>query len=119
MKTKSAILGFLAFAAATVSSWAGGPQFSVSINTGPVCRPAPVCAPVPVICRPIRTYYGCPSPAFYAWGPTVVVATQPGTTGFSTVTSYAPAAAPVYRVPPPVIQTQPITVYPTSFGWRR
>lgn len=113
MKTKSAILGILALAAVTAPSWAGSPQFAISINTGPVCAPAPV------ICRPIRTYYACPAPSFYAWGPSVVVVSQPGTTGFSTVTNYTPVAQPVYRVPPPVIPTQPVTVYPTSFGWRR
>ena len=30
------------------------------------------------------------------------------------------AGEPVYRVPPPVLPAQPVTVYPMSpFGWRR
>lgn len=117
MKTKAAVFLVLLGAGALAQA---GPNVSVVVNPGRAwCRPAPVCRPV--IFRTFPTALGCAPTAFYSWGPTVIVASSGPGSGFSTVSpllNYV-GETPIYRVPPPVLPAQPITVYPTSaFRWR-
>lgn len=120
MKTKVAVVA-LALAAGMVPFAQAGPGIVVSVGTGGnFCRPAPFCPPV--FFRPFPApCYGF-APSWYSWGPTVVSYSTWPSSGFS---NFSPVmnsneGAPVYRVPPPILPSQPITVHPDStFRWRR
>lgn len=124
MKTKLAVLFAVGiFVSGLTSGWAG-PKVGVFINTGGYCAPVrPVC-PAPIYssptyrCFPTSCYY--PQPAFYSWGPSVVVYSSAPSYGFSTVSpilNYA-GGTPVYRTAPPVVPAPPLIVSPAStFSW--
>lgn len=117
MKTKAAV--FLALLASGFAVQAGDARVGIAINPGrSFCPPAPICRPV---FRTYPTWFGCPPTAFYSWGPSVIVASTGPGSGFSTVSplmNYT-GQQPIYRVPPPVLPAQPVTVYPaSSFRWR-
>lgn len=125
MKTKlSALLAVGLFVFGLGASLAG-PKVNVWVNTGGYCPPVrPIC-PTPIYtaptyrCYPTSCYY--PQPAFYSWGPSVVVYSAAPSYGFSTVSpvfNYA-GGAPVYQVSPPKVPAPPLVVSPVStFQWR-
>lgn len=117
VKTKAAVLLVLL---ATGSLAQAGPRVGVAVNPGRAfCPPAPVCRPV--VFRTFPTSFGCAPTAFYSWGPSVIVSSTGPGSGFSTVSPIMnfTSQTPIYRVPPPVLPAQPITIYPTSaFRWR-
>jgi len=114
MKTKVLILVALTFAAG--SALAGGPQVAISIGTGGGwCPPVSYCPPVVYRQFPVWSGY---SPVFWSSGGGSAGSFS-GFSNVSPVMNYQ-AGEPVYRVPPPVLPAQPVTVYPMSpFGWRR
>lgn len=116
MKTKAAVFAALVLLGG-LSDAPAGPKVGVVVNPGARhCAPAPICRPV---FRSYSTWYAAPTTAFYYWGPSVLVSSSGS--GFSTVSpmmNYTDGA-PIYRVPPPVLPAQPLTVYPNStFRWR-
>jgi len=119
MKTKLAIL-VLGAMAALASVAQAGPKAGIFINTGNrgSCAPAARFCP-PVTCQPLPAWYGSPRPAFYSWGPTMVVASTGYGSGFTTVSSPVVTSTPVIRVAPPVVPAPPLSVYPaTTFRWK-
>lgn len=119
MKTKVMLL--VALSAFCLGGAAmAGPKVNVFIGAGGggCYRPAPICGPG--YYRPLPVYSFQPS--FYYWGPTVVSYTSGPSTRFSNVSpmmNYSDSA-PVYKVPPPILPAEPLTVYPAStFSWKR
>jgi hypothetical protein len=98
---------------------AGAPQIGLSIRTG-----GGWCPPV----RPISSVRYCAPvawrfyPPWYAFGPVAYYNDNWGiSAGFSNVSPVMnyQNQTPIYRVPAPIITTQPLTVYPgSSFRWR-
>jgi hypothetical protein len=118
MKTTAAVFSLLL--ASGLVAHAGGARVGVVVNPGRAwCPPAPISRPV--VFRTYPTTFGCAPTAFYSWGPNVIVSSTGPGSGFSTVSpimNYA-GQTPIYRVPPPVLPAQPVTVYPSSaFRWR-
>ena len=117
MKTKVTVLAFCALFGGGSGLFAG-PGIGISVNPGVRwCGPTPICRPV--VYRTVPTWYATPPTAFYSWGPSVVVSSSGS--GFSTVSPLMnfTGSEPVYRIPPPVLPAQPVTVYPSSpFRWR-
>jgi len=122
MKTKVVVIALFQLLASSL--FAGGPRIGITVGTQGWCPPMrPICPPLycpPVVYRSYSSWYANPPVAYYNWGPSVVVSSSgSGFSNISPVMSYQ-SATPVYRVPAPVIQAQPVTVYPnSSFGWRR
>lgn len=123
MKMKLMVLAILALLAGPALS--GGPQVNIAIGTRggwcPPVRPIAYCPPS-FVYRSCPVWYAAPPVAFYNWGPSVVVSSVGYGEGFSNVSpvmNYT-GSTPVYQVPAPVIQAQPVTVYPSSpFSWKR
>lgn len=125
MKTKLAALLAVGIFILGVSSTMAGGKGGVFVNVGggycppvrPIC-PAPIYSAPSYRCYPTSCFY--PQPAFYSWGPSVVVYSAGPSYGFSNVSpilNYA-GGAPVYTSPP-VVPAPPIVVSPVStFRWR-
>ncbi len=114
MKTKAAVFAALVLLGG-LSDAPAGPRAGVVVNPGVRgCAPAPVCRPV---CRTFPVWYGY-SPAFSYWGSSAFISSSSGFSTVSPMMNYTDGA-PIYKVPPPILTAQPVTVYPTStFRWR-
>jgi len=126
MKTKLGALLAVGIFVLGAGSSVAGPRGGVFVNVGggycPPVRPicvAPIYSGPSYRCYPTSCYY--PQPAFYSWGPSVVVYSTGPSYGFSNVSpilNYA-GGTPVYTTSPPVVPAPPIVVGPAStFRWR-
>lgn len=119
MKTKVASFCF-ALLLSLGANVQAGPGVAVSVGTRPAITPAPICRPP--IYRSYPVSCAIPQPAFYSWGPSVVVYSPGPSSGFTTVSPVMNYGGnpTVYRVPDPIVTAQPVVVYPTSnFGWKK
>lgn len=122
MRAKLTLLAGLALGCLISFAQAGG-KICIPTSTGArwcpsisaASRPAPACARA--IYRTYPTLAGTFQPAFYNWGPSVVVCATD--TGFSNLSVSSVGGTPVYRLPPPVFPSPPLVVdSQNTFSWK-